>query len=44
MTVRFGSIREPLADARGSEPSHDREGVDARQTGTLGRANAPRRL
>ena len=32
MTVRFGSIREPLADARGSEPSHDREGVDARQT------------
>jgi hypothetical protein len=31
MTVRFGSIGEPLADARGSELSHDREGVVVRQ-------------
>jgi len=28
VTVRFGAVRTPLADARGSEQSHDREGVE----------------
>ena len=27
MTARSGSVAKPLADARGSERSHDRKGV-----------------
>jgi len=28
VTVRFGAVGTPLADARGLEQSHDREGVE----------------
>jgi len=32
VTARFGAIAKPLADARGSEPSHDRKGVVPRES------------
>jgi len=31
MTVRLGAIGTSLADARGSDPSHDRKGVVSTQ-------------
>ena len=42
MTAGFGAIAEPLANARGSVQSHDREGVVA-GNGTGPRGQRPRR-
>ena len=41
LTARFGAIGEPLADARGSVRSHDREGVVSRE-GTTSHGRRPR--